>query len=388
MQNDGIEPDVAQQPAENPVPNPAVNAAPNPNPNPNAAIAALLQQNQALMMQLQQQTQLQQQQLQDLCNRRGNPFKTQAPDKFDGKPTNDVLQWLFELDQWFAMQGEQNDDNKMRYAVTLLRDDGTRWYMRLLQLDEVPVTWEAFKTVIHNRFRPTDSDQATRERLHNLRQGKMSVSEYTNHFNAQTLKLLEPLSANEELAQYKRGLNKNIRRNVEYQLPKTAEEAQEIAARFARIDLAIEAGSDVNPTNPKPQVTNESMDIDALVLNAMQRYNNNGNKFRNVNRNGTRNVNRNGNGVFNRNGNGNVSGNTQINSNVRCFECGGRGHLARDCANRKQRLSLNAIDMPADENDNDGDQGDDNDDDHINDEDGEDDGGDVINGDDNDQLFH
>lgn len=64
-------------------------------------------------------------------------------------------------------------------------------------------------------------------------------------FNTLLLKLSNPLSGAEELAHFKRGLNRELRRNVEYQDPPDVRRAQSIAAKFARIDDAIAAGSTV-----------------------------------------------------------------------------------------------------------------------------------------------
>jgi len=157
-----------------------------------------------------------QQQVQQFAQARG-PHKVQAPDKFYGKPSEDVTQWSFELEQYFHMRHTHDDGDMVSYAITLLRDDASRWYRRTQQRGQDFRLWDDFKTEIHDRFRPADSDQATRERLHNLRQGKMTIDEYTNRFNALLLKLAVSLSEAEELAHFKRGLNKELRRNVEYQ---------------------------------------------------------------------------------------------------------------------------------------------------------------------------
>ena len=323
-----------------PAPDQQPNVQPQLNPDPAAVppaqnldpINQLMQMNAALMQQLQLQQQ-QMQQIQQFAQARGS-HKVQAPDKFYGKPSEDVTQWSFELEQYFRMRDVHDNEDMVRYAVTLLRDDASRWYRRTQQRGQDFHLWDEFKTEIHNRFRPADSDQATRERLHNLRQGATTIDEYTNRFNALLFKLVVPLSGAEELAHLKRGLNKELRRNVEYQTPATAQDAQEIAARFARIDEAIEAGGDVRP-NRTPAANTTPMDIDALVVNAMQR-----NGF---SRGGYR-TNAGDNRTNGRNNRDNRSGNrTRNNNNVRCFECGGRGHVAKDCANRKQRLSVNAV---------------------------------------------
>lgn len=167
-----------------------------------------------------------QQQVQQFAQARG-PHKVQAPDKFYGKPSEDVTQWSFELEQYFNMRHTRDDGDMVSYAITLLRDDASRWYRR------------------------------TQQHGQNFRQ-----------FNALVLKLAVSLSGAEELAHFKRGLNKELRRNVEYQTPVTAKEAQEIAARFARIDEAIDAGGDVQPNRLPPHfdpasVTDVLLSVDA-----------------------------------------------------------------------------------------------------------------------------
>ena len=144
--------------------------------------AALMQQLQLHQQQAREQAQQFEQRLQQLDTERQrlerqvhqhvqpfaprDPHKVQPPDKFYGKPSEDVTQWSFELEQYtcdFHMRHIQENDDIVRYAITLLRDDASRWYRRTQQHGQDFRLWDDFKTEIHNRFRPADSRQAMRE---------------------------------------------------------------------------------------------------------------------------------------------------------------------------------------------------------------------------------
>ncbi|CAI5471080.1 unnamed protein product [Closterium sp. Yama58-4] len=145
---------------------------------------------------------------------RGSALKPQKPESFDPSQRDaNVRTWLFMLNNYFAASGVQEADAQQRieYAVTLLRGPALEWWRQLTQtavrraqldghqqgvghaaatsslgslalgVTTVPTTWEGFEAALKSRFDLVNASEAARKRLRHFRQIG-NVQEYTRWF--------------------------------------------------------------------------------------------------------------------------------------------------------------------------------------------------------------
>ncbi|CAI5467291.1 unnamed protein product [Closterium sp. Yama58-4] len=145
---------------------------------------------------------------------RRSALKPQKPESFDPSQRDaNVRTWLFMLNNYFAASGVQEADAQQRieYAVTLLRGPALEWWRQLTQtavrraqtdghqqgvghaaatsslgslalgVTTVPTTWEGFEAALKSRFDLVNASEAARKRLRHFRQIG-NVQEYTRRF--------------------------------------------------------------------------------------------------------------------------------------------------------------------------------------------------------------
>ncbi|XP_072081170.1 uncharacterized protein [Arachis hypogaea] len=82
--------------------------------------------------------------------------------------------------------GEGNtNDNAEEFAAYQLAGEAQPWWQvecRLLQLQNADIPWEVFQTAFYNKYFPESAREAKQMELMQLKQGSMSVAEYTNKF--------------------------------------------------------------------------------------------------------------------------------------------------------------------------------------------------------------
>ncbi|XP_057720060.1 uncharacterized protein LOC130934516 [Arachis stenosperma] len=123
-------------------------------------------------------------------NTRGVPmtlatFLKVHPPTFRGS-TNPI-----EADHWFqaierALQAQHVPLNQyVEFAAYQLAGEAQPWWQaecRLLQLQNTDIPWEVFQTAFYKKYFPESAREAKEMELMQLKQGSMSVAEYTNKF--------------------------------------------------------------------------------------------------------------------------------------------------------------------------------------------------------------
>ena len=159
--------------------------------------------------------------------------KPQAPHSFSGSIGAGAEQWLMELERWrqaVEIRGSMTDHTFLTVVATYLQGSASLWYNSLVTKGQTPATWDSFKEMFRERFRPFDAERTARQSLYNLRQReKETVSSYSDNF-LKLVNFLPGMALEDQLALYQRGL-----------LPHIAEELDRI---YAVIDGSIEHLSD------------------------------------------------------------------------------------------------------------------------------------------------
>jgi hypothetical protein len=111
--------------------------------------------------------------------------KIKEPDVYRGE-RHKLRGWLAQLHVYFKAVGwtEGHDDEKILYAISLLRDDAGKWVTPYAE-DRIASTWEnwiAFATELRSQFGVIDAKGEARITLKNMKQGRRSMTEYWNEF--------------------------------------------------------------------------------------------------------------------------------------------------------------------------------------------------------------
>ncbi|KAF9896246.1 hypothetical protein BX616_007833, partial [Lobosporangium transversale] len=139
----------------------------------------------------------------DLARTLATVLKPQKPTPYEGA-INAVaaLNFVDSLEEYYTIV-TLTPSKWVRYAVLSLNGEAKAWWRDSgLNLD---TPWADFRKAFLRQFTPPDSANAARRALDKLRQGRMSVAEYTSKFRSH-LRLATNLDKDSALQKYMLGL--------------------------------------------------------------------------------------------------------------------------------------------------------------------------------------
>lgn len=118
-----------------------------------------------------------------------------------------------EVERWrsaIELRGVIIDSVFITSLVTFLQGTASLWWNSLEQHNKKPQSWQEFKVLFRDRFRPINSERTAREALFRLRQReKDSVSSYSDAF-LRLINFLPDMDLKDQVALYQRGLLPSI----------------------------------------------------------------------------------------------------------------------------------------------------------------------------------
>lgn len=203
----------------------------------------------------------------ELTNR--NPERTKLPsnlklpplDKYGGTKHEDLLAWLFQMNEQLTLLQIDEDDTRIVFAGTALTGNAKTWY-RAMRMEKVVKTWDDFQSSLKAHFFPIDPIRHARDQLHPLVQTG-SVRDYTATFR-HLISIIGNMSEDEKLDRYVRGLKTRTRNQVELKEPNSFEEACRLAEM---IDVSNDRIFNRSVYPPRPQHRRqgpEPMDLNAI----------------------------------------------------------------------------------------------------------------------------
>ena len=111
--------------------------------------------------------------------------KIKEPDTYRGE-RHRLREWLAPLQVYFKVikWAEGHDDEKILYAISLLRDDAGKWITPYTE-ELIPSTWgnwAEFAQELRSQFGVIDAKGEARITLQGMKQGRKSMTEYWNEF--------------------------------------------------------------------------------------------------------------------------------------------------------------------------------------------------------------
>src|SRR5713101_1910741 len=96
----------------------------------------------------------------------------------------DLRQWLATLTYYFRTVKEDDDEARINYTKSLLRDAGAKWitpYMESIR-DEDWNNWDEFVQKLKQQFSDVDAENTARTHIENMRQGNDWFTKHGNEF--------------------------------------------------------------------------------------------------------------------------------------------------------------------------------------------------------------
>jgi hypothetical protein len=190
------------------------------------------------------------------------PRLAPAP-RFSGGMGASADSFVRTMEQHFAFYSMGSDATKLQFAAAHLDSAALVWYNAVVPK---PTTWAEFLQKLYARFRPLSATMLARSKLGALRQGRNTVTAFTNAFQT-ILGPIDDMGDADQVHFYMSGLTTEVMRRVMEKHPKTLAEAIELAAsteaslNFAGRGAASSNSGYGNRPNPSESVP---MDINAV----------------------------------------------------------------------------------------------------------------------------
>jgi len=144
--------------------------------------------------------------------------RVEVPD-FHGKLDPYAFQdWLTSLEdyfEWFSLAPER----QVRFAKMKLKGQARVWWQsveeHLNRLRQPPIAdWGEMKLKLQEKYLPVDYEESLFEELLLLRQGSLSVEEFTNKFHELSIRSHVSETDRQTIARYKAGLREDIKKEL------------------------------------------------------------------------------------------------------------------------------------------------------------------------------
>jgi Retrotransposon gag protein len=112
-------------------------------------------------------------------------LRLSKPEKFTGKRSDDVANWLFTMDNLFAAHTHFTQSQMVAYATSYLTEEALSWWqVARITGEEQPKTWDALKEAMRAYFESPTKVRDAKNKLYDLSQtgGAEGVEEYMAEF--------------------------------------------------------------------------------------------------------------------------------------------------------------------------------------------------------------
>jgi hypothetical protein len=183
-------------------------------------------------------------------------MKVDVPDFFGKLEPNAFEDWSTAIEDyfdWFAV----SEDRKVRYVRMKLKGHARAWWGSVeeqLRRTRRPTiyNWEEMKDKLKEKYLPIDYEQMMFEEMLQLRQGSLSVDQFTDRFHELTVRSKVVETKQQTLARYRTGLRNDLRKEMWNAHLIKVEEAYQLALRIEK-QLGLSVGRKVTSWDSKSE---------------------------------------------------------------------------------------------------------------------------------------
>ncbi|KAG6761264.1 hypothetical protein POTOM_034472 [Populus tomentosa] len=165
-------------------------------------------------------------------------MKVDVPDfygKLDPYTFEDWLTAIEDYFDWFAV----SEDRKVRYIRMKLKGHARVWWgsveEQLRRTQRPPIShWDEMKERLKEKYLPIDYEQMMFEEMLQLKQGTLTVEQYTDKFHELTIRSRIAETDQQTLARYRNGLRGELYKEMLIARLITVEEAYQLALRIEK----------------------------------------------------------------------------------------------------------------------------------------------------------
>lgn len=253
------------------------------------------------------------------------PHRLKAPPCFDGVRGGMVINdWTTSVESHEELYNWGSERTYL-FATSYLSGRAFHWHRQLRKTEGRPTTWDVFKTLLIEKFRPDNSDLLAHDRLASLRQVS-TIESYVESFTDICI-LLEDITEDKKCDGFMRGLFSDEVRAILRNIPRNKRTLDYYfstalsyeAARLPQSQVLARHLATQSHVSSSPIEANDPMELDLIQNYRRQKSSgyansgNSGNRIENVKQN-----------------QGNYS-NNKNNNNMQCYFCRKKGHFKRDC---------------------------------------------------------
>jgi hypothetical protein len=140
--------------------------------------------------------------------------KVCVPSTYNGRPTQSVEMWLFEVKKYLQLCDVKSESQKVDIASGYFKDGAMVWWKNYIMVNEVPTDWNSFAKAVKHRFLPLAASLTARAQLYNLRQGTSSITDHSNKF-MNLVQLADDMNEKDQIFLYIRSLRPAISREID-----------------------------------------------------------------------------------------------------------------------------------------------------------------------------
>jgi hypothetical protein len=181
-------------------------------------------------------------------------MKVDVPDFYGKLEPHAFEDWLTAIEDyfdWFAV----SEERKVRYIRMKLKGHARVWWgsveEQLQRTQRPPIShWEEMKERLKEKYLPIDYEQMMFEEMLQLRQGTLTVEQYTDKFHELTVRSKIIETDQQTLARYRNGLHGELYKEMLIARLITVEEAYQLALRIEK-QIGIATGKKTTPMDMK-----------------------------------------------------------------------------------------------------------------------------------------